>query len=85
MGKGVARLCHDGAHHVQGVGTLTWGLSESIGGSNLGVEDSGVNLSDLVLAWAWDDAALDTDGGCVSTGITGLTMKLAKWDRRTVL
>jgi hypothetical protein len=43
----------------------------------LGLEDSGVNLSDLVGPWAWNDTTLDTETSGVSTGITGLEDVLA--------
>jgi hypothetical protein len=75
LGKGGTGLGHNGAHASQGVGT-SLGLSETISGSSLGVEDSGVNLSDLVGSWAWDDTSLDTKSGGVSASITSLSNEL---------
>jgi hypothetical protein len=69
--KGAAGLGHDGSHVSHGVGTST-GLSETIGGGVLAVEDGGVDLSDLVLSWAWNNATLDTKTSGVSSGITSL-------------
>jgi hypothetical protein len=75
LGKGRARLGHDGAHALEGVGT-SLGLSETISGSSLGVEDSGVNLGDLVGSWAWDDTSLNTKTSGVSTSIASLSDEL---------
>ena len=71
LGKSGTGLGHDGAHASQGVGT-SLGLSETISGSSLRVEDSGINLSFLVGSCAWDDTSLDTESSGVSTSITGL-------------
>jgi hypothetical protein len=75
LGKDSSRLGHDRGHHFHGVGTLARGLSETVGHGVLGGKDSGVNLSDLVLAWAWDNGTLDTESSSVSTSITSLEEK----------
>jgi len=64
-------LCHDSGHAGDGVGA-SLGLSETISGGGLAVEDSGVDLSDGVLSWTWDNTTLDTKSSSVSTGITSL-------------
>jgi len=75
LGQGAARLCHDGGH----VGESVWaclGLSESVGGGSLGVEDGGVDFGLLVGSGTWDDATLDTETCGVSTSITSLLSTL---------
>lgn len=69
LGEGVAGEGHDLSHISHGVGT-SLGLSESIRGSSLGLEDGGVDLSLLVGSCTWDDGTLDTETGGVSTSIT---------------
>jgi hypothetical protein len=75
LGQGAARLCHDGGH----VGESVWaglGLSESVGGGGLGVEDGGVDFGLLVGSGTWDDTTLDTETCGVSTSITSLLSTL---------
>ena len=69
--KGGARLSHDGGHAGEGVGS-SLSLSETISGSLLAVEDSGVDFGLLVGSSTGNDTSLDTETGGVSTGITSL-------------
>jgi hypothetical protein len=69
--KSRAGLSHDGGHAGESVGTGL-GLSETISGGLFAVENSGVDLSDLVGSWTWDDTSLNTKTSCVSTSITSL-------------
>ncbi len=75
LGQGAARLCNDGAHAGESVGAGL-GLSESVGGGGLGVEDGGVDFGLLVGSGTWDDTTLDTETRGVSTGITSLLTML---------
>jgi hypothetical protein len=71
LGNGAAGLSYNSGHAGEGVGA-SLGLSESIGGGGLGVEDGGVDFGLLVGSGTWDDGALDTESSGVSTSITGL-------------
>jgi hypothetical protein len=69
--EGGAGLSHDGGHAGEGVGA-SLGLSETISGGLLAVEDGGIDFGLLVGSGTWDDTTLDTETSCVSTGITSL-------------
>ncbi len=71
LSEGVTGQGHDLSHVSQCVGS-SLGLSESVRGSSLGLEDSGVDLSLLVGSGTGDNATLDTETSGVSTGITSL-------------
>jgi hypothetical protein len=71
LSEGVARLSHDGIHAGESVGA-SLGLSKSVRGSSLALEDGGVDFSLLVGSRTWDDSTLDTKTSGVSTGVTSL-------------
>jgi hypothetical protein len=71
LGNGAAGLSYNSGHAGEGVGA-SLGLSESVRGSGLGVEDGGVDFGLLVGSGTWDDGTLDTESSGVSTSITGL-------------
>ena len=69
--EGGSGLSHDGGHAGEGVGA-SLGLSETISGGLLAVEDGGVDFSLLVGSSTRDDTSLDTETSGVSTSITSL-------------
>jgi hypothetical protein len=83
LSQGGSGLSHDSRHAGQGVGA-SLGLSKSVRGSSLAVEDSGVDFSLLVGSGTWDDSSLNTETGSVSTCITGLYRLLAMDDSISV-
>ena len=78
--KGGAGLSHDGGHAGEGV-RASLGLSETIGGSLLAVEDGGVDFGLLVGSSTWDDTSLDTETSGVPTSIASLLFvsNLCRW------
>ena len=69
--KGRAGLSHDSGQASEGVGA-SLGLSKTVGGGLLSVEDGGVNFGLLVGSSTWDDSSLDAETSGISTGFTSL-------------
>jgi hypothetical protein len=80
--KGGAGLSHDSGHSGEGVGA-SLGLSETVSGGLLAIEDGGVDFGLLVGSSTWDDTSLDTETSGVSTSITSLSSvsKFERWRR----
>lgn len=77
LGQGAARLVHGAGDHsgvdLAGAG----GLAEAVGLDVGLAEDGGVDLSDLVLARAGNDGALDGESSAVAASVTGDDCDLA--------